>query len=107
MAGLSDAAAIRRGDAALAAVMDVAFMPAVVGVGHIALVFEGAGAHGDIGDEIERRHVRGRHQDQFGAGQGQTPGVFRELQVVADQEAKLPAIEFNDREIVAPALNIE
>ena len=99
-AGLGDTAAIRRGDAALAAVMDLAFTAAVVGIGHVTLVFEGAGADGDVGDEVVGNHVRRRHQDQLRAGQRQAPGVFRELEVVADQEAELPAIEFHHRKIV-------
>ncbi|MNP51358.1 hypothetical protein D3C76_1456690 [compost metagenome] len=92
------AAAIRGGDAALAAILQFTFVAAVVGVRHETLVLDGPGPHGDVGDELVGLHVGGRHQDQLGTGQGQASGIFRKLQVVADQEAELPTVELDDRQ---------
>ena len=47
-ARLGDSLAIRRGNAALPTVLNLAFVPAVIGVGHVALVFEGPRPHGDV-----------------------------------------------------------
>ena len=66
------------------------------------MVLECARTHGDVGNEVERHHIGGRHQDQFGTGQGQAPGVFRELQVVANQQAQLPSVQLHHGEIIRP-----
>ena len=70
------------------------FRAGAVDVGDVHLVLEGAHRDDGLGDELERVHLRGRHQQQVGAGEGVRPDVLRELDVVADHEADAEAVQF-------------
>ena len=70
----------------------------VVGIGDGDAVLEGAHRHDLLRDEggVRRVRLRGRHEHELGAGQREMPHGFRELHVVADEDAHLQSAELDD-----------
>ena len=95
-AGAGEVGAVGVGDAALADEIEVAFRANAVGIGDEELVLRRPRRDQKLGHVIARRHLGGRHGDQFGPGQRQSPRRLDELDVVADQDADLEVADRDD-----------